>query len=92
MVWARRMDEGPKLDENEEPGARLGRISPSGWENRRSGASSGRRVEMLLDPVVRRCNATSIHVNRHKPALQNRLHDIAGSDSQTQLQSVHDWK
>jgi hypothetical protein len=30
MAWARRMDESPNLDENEEPGAQLGRIPPSG--------------------------------------------------------------
>jgi hypothetical protein len=30
MAWARRMDEGPNPGENEEPGARLGRFSPSG--------------------------------------------------------------
>jgi hypothetical protein len=42
------MDEGPNPDENEESGARLGRISPSGWEKRRAGASSGGQVEMLL--------------------------------------------
>jgi hypothetical protein len=30
MAWARRMDESPNLGENEEPGAWLGRIPPSG--------------------------------------------------------------
>jgi hypothetical protein len=30
MAWARRMDESPNPGENEEPGARLGRIPPSG--------------------------------------------------------------
>jgi hypothetical protein len=45
--WARRMDEGPNPDENEEPGARLGRITPSGWKKRSPGACSGGRVEML---------------------------------------------
>jgi hypothetical protein len=30
MPWARRMDESPNSSENEEPGARLGRIPPSG--------------------------------------------------------------
>jgi hypothetical protein len=29
MAWARRMDESPNPKENEEPGARLGRFSPS---------------------------------------------------------------
>jgi hypothetical protein len=49
MAWDRRMNLGPNPDENEEPGARLGRITPSGWKKRSPGASSGRRVEMLLD-------------------------------------------
>jgi hypothetical protein len=30
MAWARRMDENPNPGENEEPGARLGRIPPFG--------------------------------------------------------------
>jgi hypothetical protein len=30
MAWARRMDESPNLGKNEEPGARPGRIPPSG--------------------------------------------------------------
>jgi hypothetical protein len=30
MAWARRMDETPNPGENKEPGARLGRIPPSG--------------------------------------------------------------
>jgi hypothetical protein len=30
MAWALRIDEGPNARENEEPGARLGRITPSG--------------------------------------------------------------
>jgi hypothetical protein len=30
MAWARRMDEGPDPGENEDPGARLGRFTPSG--------------------------------------------------------------
>jgi hypothetical protein len=30
MVWARRMDESPNPGKNEEPGAWLGRIPPSG--------------------------------------------------------------
>jgi hypothetical protein len=30
MAWARRMDEGPDPGEIEDPGARLGRFSPSG--------------------------------------------------------------
>jgi hypothetical protein len=46
-AWDRRMNLGPNPDENEEPGARLGRISPSGWKKRSPGASSGGRVEML---------------------------------------------
>jgi hypothetical protein len=29
MAWARRMDEGPNPDENEEPGTRLGQFSLS---------------------------------------------------------------
>jgi hypothetical protein len=29
MAWARRMDEGPNPGENEEPGTRLDRFSPS---------------------------------------------------------------
>jgi hypothetical protein len=32
MSWARLMDEGPNLDENEEPGARLDHFSPFGWK------------------------------------------------------------
>jgi hypothetical protein len=35
------MDLGPNPDEIEKPGARLGRIMPSGWENRRSGGLVG---------------------------------------------------
>jgi hypothetical protein len=35
------MDEWPNPDENEEPGARLDRISQFEWEKRRSEASSG---------------------------------------------------
>jgi hypothetical protein len=42
------MNLGPNPDENEEPGARLGRITPSGWKKRSPGACSGGRVEMLL--------------------------------------------
>jgi hypothetical protein len=30
MAWARRMDEGPDPDENEDPEARLDRFTPSG--------------------------------------------------------------
>jgi hypothetical protein len=41
MVWARWMDEGPDPGEIEDPGARLGRFSPSGWKKRTPGASSG---------------------------------------------------
>jgi hypothetical protein len=47
MAWARRMDESPIPDENEEPGARLDRIPPSGFKNNLPGASSGTRLEML---------------------------------------------
>jgi hypothetical protein len=36
--WARRMDESPNPGENEEPGAWLGRISPSGCKKRPPGA------------------------------------------------------
>jgi hypothetical protein len=46
------MDLGPNPDENEEPGARLGRITPSGWKKRSPGACSGGRVEMLLDHLL----------------------------------------
>jgi hypothetical protein len=35
------MDEGPNPDGNEKPGARLGRITPSGWKKRSPGACSG---------------------------------------------------
>jgi hypothetical protein len=41
MAWARRMDESPNPDENEEPGTRLGRISSSGCKKGRPGAESG---------------------------------------------------
>jgi hypothetical protein len=47
MAWARRMDESPNLGKNEEPGAWLGRISPSGYKKWRLGAESGGRLEML---------------------------------------------
>jgi hypothetical protein len=48
MACARRMDESPNPDENEEPGAWLGRIPPSGFKNGLPVASSGTRLEMLL--------------------------------------------
>jgi hypothetical protein len=48
LAWARRMDLGPNPGENEEPGARLGRIPPSGCKKRPPGAKSGGRLEMLL--------------------------------------------
>jgi hypothetical protein len=41
MAWARRMDESLNPGENGEPGARLGRISPSGCKKRRPGTESG---------------------------------------------------
>jgi hypothetical protein len=47
MAWARRMDESPIPNKNEEPGARLGRIPPSGFKNSLQGASPGTRLEML---------------------------------------------
>jgi hypothetical protein len=52
MAWARRMDESPNPGENQEPGAWLGRISPSGCKKRRPGAESGGRLEMLLLPQL----------------------------------------
>jgi hypothetical protein len=47
MAWARRMDEGPNLGENEEPGARLAFFTVR-IKKRLSGASSGSWLEMLL--------------------------------------------
>jgi hypothetical protein len=47
MAWARRIDESPNPGENEEQGARLGRIPPSGCKKRLPGAKSGGRLEML---------------------------------------------
>jgi hypothetical protein len=44
MVWARRMDESPNLGENEEPGARLGRIPPSGCKKNGCRGSSQHAV------------------------------------------------
>jgi hypothetical protein len=41
------MDESPNPSENEKPGVRLGRISPSGCKKGRLGAESGGRLEML---------------------------------------------
>jgi hypothetical protein len=41
------MDESPNPGENEELGARLDRISPSGYKKRLPGAESGGRLEML---------------------------------------------
>jgi hypothetical protein len=43
------MNLGPNPDENEELGARLGRISPSGLKKVAVGGFVGRRVEMLLE-------------------------------------------
>jgi hypothetical protein len=43
------MDESPNPGENEEPGARLGRIPPSGCKKRLPGAKSGGWLEMLLE-------------------------------------------
>jgi hypothetical protein len=51
IAWARRMDESPNPGKNEEPGAWLGRISPSRCKKRRPGAESGGRLEMLLCTV-----------------------------------------
>jgi hypothetical protein len=48
LAWARRMDLGPNPGENEEPGARLDRIPPSGCKKRSPGAKSGGRLEMRL--------------------------------------------
>jgi hypothetical protein len=48
LAWARRMDLGPNPGENEEPGARLGRIPPSGCKKRPPEAKSGGRLEMIL--------------------------------------------
>jgi hypothetical protein len=33
MAWARRMDEGPNPDKNEDPGTRLDRFTPSELKN-----------------------------------------------------------
>jgi hypothetical protein len=41
MAWARRMDEGPDPDENENLEARLIRFTPSGRKKRMPKASSG---------------------------------------------------
>jgi hypothetical protein len=41
MVWARRMDESPNPDKNEEPEAWLDRIPPSRYKKRLPGAESG---------------------------------------------------
>jgi hypothetical protein len=41
MAWARRMHESPNPSENEEPGARLGRISPSECKKQLPGLSRG---------------------------------------------------
>jgi hypothetical protein len=47
IALARRMDESPNPDKNEEPGARLCQIPPSEFKNGLAGASSGTRLEML---------------------------------------------
>jgi hypothetical protein len=43
MIWARRMDESPNPDKNEDPRARLDHFSPSGELSK---ASSEGRLEM----------------------------------------------
>jgi hypothetical protein len=57
MAWARRMDEIPNPGENKEPGARLGRISPSGCKKWRLGAESGGQLEM---PLARNSSTLSV--------------------------------
>jgi hypothetical protein len=44
MAWALRTDLGPNPDDNEEPGARLGRFRPSGCKKCVLGTSSGTRL------------------------------------------------
>jgi hypothetical protein len=57
MAWARRMDEGPNPGKNEEPGARLGQIPPSGCKKRPPGAESGERARPLEANYVFACGA-----------------------------------
>jgi hypothetical protein len=52
MAWTRRMDESLNPGENEEPGARMGRIPPSRCKKQMPGAESGGRLEMLLDSLL----------------------------------------
>jgi hypothetical protein len=65
------MDEGPNPDENEEPGARLDRFTPSGCKKGSPGACSGGRVEMLLVITLlatEKNSATSLQLEKYSIA------------------------
>jgi hypothetical protein len=50
------MDEGPNPDENEKPGARLDRISPSGWKKRHSLGGLVGESGLTHSPALSFCN------------------------------------